>query len=135
MYVAATNAANGSELWEFTLPTPNYDYRTSGSGNWRDSTTWEIYDGTFWVAAADAPDGANSGVITIRAGHGLSNASQGIDADQLVIENGGQLSLSEGTLHLLNGAGDDLTCNGTINMNTASIVVDGVAEFSGFILV
>ena len=131
LYVAATDAANGSELWEFTLPTPNYDYRTSGSGNWRDSTTWEIYDGTFWVAATDAPDGVNSGVITIRAGHNISNASQGIDADQLVIENGGQLSLSEGTLHLLNGAGDDLTCNGTINMNTASIVVDGVAEFTG----
>ncbi|HRH67680.1 MAG TPA: hypothetical protein PLU53_15385, partial [Bacteroidia bacterium] len=130
LYVQADDVVNGSELWEYSLPAPNYNYRTAGNGNWNDSTTWEVFDGTYWIPAEDAPNGANGGTITIRAGHTVSNNSLNIDADELVIENGGTLNISEGTLNILNGSGVDMVCNGSLNINTGSIRSNGIVEFS-----
>ncbi|MBL0066829.1 MAG: hypothetical protein IPP38_17830 [Bacteroidetes bacterium] len=131
LYVRADEGVNGAELWEFNLPTPNYSFRTASSGNWNDLSTWEMFDGTYWVPSDSIPNGLNGGTITVRSGHFVSNNSQNINADQLVIENGGSIFISEGTLHILDGAGTDFTCDGALNINTGSIVNDGIAEFTG----
>ncbi|MDZ7372618.1 MAG: T9SS type A sorting domain-containing protein [candidate division KSB1 bacterium] len=36
------------------------DYRSVANGNWSDPATWEVFDGTQWVAATLAPTGAES---------------------------------------------------------------------------
>ena len=36
------------------------DYRSNGSGNWKDPTKWEIYNGSSWIAASTYP-GQNPG--------------------------------------------------------------------------
>lgn len=42
------------------------DYRSAGKGKWNDSTTWQRYNGSAWVAASARPD-SNAAVITISA--------------------------------------------------------------------
>ncbi|HNQ00013.1 MAG TPA: hypothetical protein PKK99_13220, partial [Bacteroidia bacterium] len=106
-----------------TIPNTG-DYRSAAFGGWNDFTRWETFNGTAWVPAVVAPNGTNSGVITIRQGFNITNNSQPIQADQVVIESGASLFISEGTLHLLDGPGDDLVCNGSISINTGSINLD-----------
>ncbi len=40
------------------------EYRSVTKGNWSDPTTWEVFDGTQWVAASTAPTGVER--ITVR---------------------------------------------------------------------
>ncbi|MBP6650081.1 MAG: hypothetical protein KA281_11015, partial [Bacteroidia bacterium] len=117
-----------TDFWEYS-PAETGDYRSvAGLFGWNNPLAWEVFDGTSWIPASFAPDGTNSGVITIRNGYNISNNSQNISGDQIVIQNGGALFISEGTLTVLDGAGDDLVCFGALNLNTGTIVNDGVVE-------
>ena len=105
------------------------DYRTVATGDWEDILNWERYDGMGWVPATTAPTYTDN-VITIRSMDVITNTGF-ILADQLVIASGGTLNLSNsGTL--LDGAGVDLTINGTFNLTsilngpaTCSIEING----------
>ncbi|MBK6840296.1 MAG: hypothetical protein IPG90_20025 [Bacteroidetes bacterium] len=117
-----------TDFWEYS-PAETGDYRSvAGLFGWNNPLAWEVFDGTSWIPASFAPDGTNSGVITIRNGYNISNNSQNISGDQIVIQNGGALFISEGTLTVLDGDGDDLVCFGALNLNTGTIVNDGVVE-------
>lgn len=115
------------------------DYRSIATGNWGTTTTWERFDGVTWVAAPSAPTSAD-GVITIRSPHTVTIAAA-VTADQIVIDAGGRLNNNTAgqNLTLNDGAGDDMTVNGTYLLranNTlngpGNVVVSGTFEwFSG----
>jgi hypothetical protein len=89
------------------------DYRSAASGNWNAAATWERFDGSNWVAAVASPTSAD-GVITIRSGHTVTISASGLTYDQVVVDAGGQVTVAATiTSTLANGAGTDLTINGT----------------------
>lgn len=97
------------------------DYRSAASGNWGDAATWQVFDGTQWVAASTPPTSAN-GVITVRNGHTVTIADS-VSVDQVVIEAGGQVTIASGqTITLANGTETyDLTVAGALlNQGTFS---------------
>ncbi len=93
------------------------DYRSNpatGSGLWNATASWETFDGANWVAAASTPTATTSGTITIRSGHTIT-VSATVSVDQVVIDAGGTLVTNSGTtLTLANGAGNEITVNGTL---------------------
>ncbi|SHG40077.1 Por secretion system C-terminal sorting domain-containing protein [Chryseolinea serpens] len=92
------------------------DYRSAGSGPWSTVGTWQTFNGTSWVAAGAAPTSAN-GAITIRSPH-IVTVAAGVTIDQTTIDVGGTLTVNSGiNLTLANGAGDEITVNGTINVH------------------
>ena len=95
----------------------NGDYRSKASGNWNSSSTWETFNGSNWVTASAAPSN-NDGFINIRSGHTVT-VNSSVNADQLTIDSGGVLNASSNTLTIKDGAGNDLTVNGTLNIGGA----------------
>lgn len=87
------------------------DYRSVNSGNWATLSTWETYNGTAWVAPATVPNNT-SGVITIQSPNTVTIAAT-VNIDQVIVDVGAILINSVGTLTISNGAGVDLTVNGT----------------------
>ncbi len=94
------------------------DYCSAGSGNWSNSSSWERFNGTSWVAAT-APPTSTDGIISIRTGHNITIAAA-VTADQVVVDAGGTLTMNS-NLTLDNGTGDDLTMNGTMIWNNSTL--------------
>ncbi|HEX5002930.1 MAG TPA: hypothetical protein VFW78_10585 [Bacteroidia bacterium] len=108
------------------------DYRSATTGNWGTAATWEMYNGVSWTPALSAPTSA-SGTITIQNGHTVTVMAN-TTADQVVVEEGGTLNISSGTLSLANGTGNDLINNGIVNTNsggTLSIASGALVEIAG----
>lgn len=87
------------------------DYRSNvtTSGNWTTPSTWQVFDGTSWIAATTAPTSAD-GVITIVTGDSIF-LNSATTIDQVKVQNGGILALfnsSTNTTFTLNDqAGED----------------------------
>src|SRR5688572_17282602 len=106
------------------------EYRSATSGAWNLATTWQRYDGANWVAAATGPS-STDGVITILNTHTVT-ANTAITADQIVIDNGGTLTISGNTFTIANGAdANDLSSNGTINFSGGTIAGAGTMLVNG----
>ncbi|MBK7367976.1 MAG: hypothetical protein IPJ04_08710, partial [Candidatus Eisenbacteria bacterium] len=89
------------------------DFRSNATGNWNATATWQRYDGSNWVAAVATPTSAD-GAITIRNGHTVTISANGLSYDQVTVDAGGQVTVASTiTSALANGAGTDLTINGT----------------------
>ena len=58
-------------------------YRSATSGDWSTPATWQIFNGTSFVAATITPS-SSDGIITIRNGHTIT-ISNAITADQIEI--------------------------------------------------
>jgi hypothetical protein len=136
MVVLICNTANSQALGDYrSVNAP----KSGAGGNWSDVTKWERFDGAAWVAAVTAPT-STDGVITIRANDSV-RVNVAVTADQIVIATDGVLAVNIGgnNLTLNDGAGDDLTVNGTLLLrgnNTLSgagnMVVNGTFSwFSG----
>ncbi len=102
----------GNDYYFTNLPR---QFRSAGNGNWNANATWEmsLNGGTSWVAATATPTSAD-GAITIRNGHTVS-ITAAVTIDEVTIDNGGTVIHSGGIadVTLANGAGTDLTINGT----------------------
>lgn len=99
------------------------DYRSAATGIWNLTANWETFDGFAW-GPASFPPSSSDGVITIRSPHTIT-VSTPVTADQIVVDPGGTLSVNTGganQLTLNNGAGDDLTVDGTLNLGGNSIL-------------
>src|SRR6185436_9001364 len=106
------------------------DYRSVATGNWNNIAIWERYNGSAWVAAAAAPSSAD-GSINIQNGNTVSVTAP-VTVDQLVVDAGGTLTISTAILTLANGAGTDLTVNGTFNIsNVFSLGLLASADING----
>jgi hypothetical protein len=109
-------------------------YRSAQTGNWSSTSTWErsLDGGVNWVAAVATPTSAD-GTITIRNGHTVSITSA-VTIDEVTIDNGGTVIHSGGIadVTLANGAGTDLTINGTWKrtVNSYTIALNASATIS-----
>lgn len=112
------------------------DYRSAASGNWNLAATWEIFNGSAWVGAIAIPS-STDGVITIRNSHTVT-ANTAITADQVVVDNGGLLTISGGIFTIANGTDpNDITVNGSLNFSggtvngTGALTVNNSMNWSG----
>ncbi len=103
------------------------DYRSnSTNGDWESLSSWEVFNGTDWVAATEIP-GSADGVITIKAGDSL-RLLQERTIDQVVIEEGGALAIFNlsppvRTFTLNDGIGDDIVVNGRLWISINALVI------------
>jgi hypothetical protein len=110
------------------------DYRTTGSGDWNNASTWERFDGSNWLAATVAPTTADN-IITVVNGHTVTiNANTTID--QTVVEAGGFLVVNDAiVLTVANATGNDLDVFGTvknagvITQNGGSIIFENTGKY------
>jgi|SRR5688572_19342930 len=92
-------------------------YRSIANGNWTSLTTWESSpDNLTWNPAAMAPSNF-SRTITVRLPHTVT-VNTNIRTDETIIENGATLNWTAGVITLANGAGVDLSIDGTISDNS-----------------
>ncbi|MBL0340797.1 MAG: hypothetical protein IPP71_07685 [Bacteroidetes bacterium] len=125
--ITTTNITSFSDFQIGEPCTPTNEYRSAvGIGGWNTPGTWETYNGCAWVPASVAPDGTNSSTITIRNGFNVTNNSQNIQGDEIIIEAGATLFVAEGDLTVLDGTGDDLIINGTLQMNGGTTIAINV---------
>jgi len=86
-------------------------FRSVATGNWNATGTWESSaDNSTWVPATLVPN-QNANTITIQNGHTIT-VSTNVTADQVVIENGGELTNTGAVLTVNNGTGDDIIVQG-----------------------
>ena len=72
---------------------------------------------------------STSGAITIRNGHNVT-VTANVAADQVTIDAGGQVAVNNGiTWTIANGAGTDLTVNGTV-VNSGTITPTGTIQYN-----
>lgn len=106
-------------------------FRSAGSGDWNNSSTWESSaDGINWTAAATVPDVIYANTIRIRNGHTITIQSA-TKFDQLIIEAGGQLTITNSaTFTLEEGPGVDLICQGTLLNAANPYFINGTMSLS-----
>ena len=111
------------------------DYRSNATGAWDNIATWQRFDGVSWLAASSAPT-SSDGVISILNGHTVT-VNVSTSADQVIVNNGGTLSIASGTFTLNDGAGDDLQVNGSLSITggtitgTGDVLLNNTADWSG----
>ena len=96
----------------------------AASGNWNSLATWEQSNdgGATWIAATTTPTSANSDSIVVRSGHTVTSTAD-LTIDQATIDSGGTVLTNSGTQFVIaDGAGADLTTNGTITASGTPIV-------------
>ena len=98
------------------------DYRSFASGTWATVGNWERWNGTAWINPAPSAPVSTDGVITILSGHTMQVAAT-VTIDQVVINSGGTINWTGGTLNIANGAGVDLQVDGTMWDNRGSALV------------
>lgn len=118
-------------------------YRTHSDGNWTGTAVWEMSaDGiTGWTNTAVAPTTTD---LTVQV-RNVIVINTNVSADQLTITNTGSIQVTgaSGVLQLANGTGDDLTVNGTLQIDNftanavsgpGNIVINGTLTWIGGIL-
>ncbi len=102
----------------FNLPAPAAgDYRSVVvTGLWSDASSWQVYNGSAWVAAAAAPT-SSDGQVTISVGDSI-RMNTAVTFDQVVVESGAILAIfntgAATTFTLNDGAGTDILNNGKL---------------------
>lgn len=108
-------------------------FQTNGSGEWIGASVWEYWNGSAWISDGTDPS-STDGAINILSGHTITINSNPVTADQITIENGGQLTLSSGgstnILTLADGSGDDLIIESGGQLNVTSYNA-GAPVFTG----
>jgi len=102
-------------------------YRSAATGLWADASTWEVSvdGGTAWNPAAGSP-ASDDDTITIRSGHVVTTTSAiAPNVDQLTIDSGGTLTQFSGLVTVVNGPGNDLVNNGTLNVTIGELAING----------
>lgn len=105
------------------------DYRSYQSGIWNSVNNWERYNGTSWVYPASSVPSSSDGIITIKNGHNIEISSS-VTIDQVVIEAGGTINWTGGTITINDGSGDDLIIYGTFRHNKNGTVPGGSGTIS-----
>ena len=93
------------------------DYRSAQSGDWSNASTWQVFDGTNWVAATQPPD-RNANTTTIRANHTV-NIDADAECNNLIVDANGRLQTASGVTATLTVYGN-FTNNGNVDFYTSS---------------
>jgi len=87
----------------------NGDYRSAASGNWKDTTTWQTFNGSIWVAAGSTP---TSQKVTIQSGHMVA-VTKKVSVNQVIVQFGGTITNAQNLS--LSGSGTALDIFGTVH--------------------
>jgi hypothetical protein len=130
------------------IDVPIYYQSNVTSGVWTSASSWVISsDPAFLIPAgipaSTSPTSANSAGITILNGHTISSATT-ITVDQVTVNSGGKILVTNNSFTVANGTGTDLTIasggtiefasatNNSLVVNTsATVQVDGLMKQSG----
>lgn len=107
IFIARDSFAQAINDYQSTIP----------GGNWNLVATWNQWNGAAWVAAGATPTSASQ-VITIPVGSTVTITAV-VNFDQLTV-NGALITTAGIQPTLANGAGVDLTINGTFTDNNAT---------------
>ncbi len=98
---------------------------TGAGGSWNTASNWQYSadNGATipWQTATLVPN-LNSAGITIRNNHNIALSSGSITADQLTVDASATLTVNGGQLTINNGAGTDLTVNGTFTFSSGNTI-------------
>ena len=111
------------------IPNPRRYFRSAGSGSWVTDNIWEYATSNLgpWTSSCFFPTASTSDEIVIQNGHSVSVNAADIVIDQVIIEVGGDLSLSSSdAITFANGPGVDLLIEGTFTDNANSGGGNGV---------
>ncbi|MBS0011198.1 MAG: T9SS type A sorting domain-containing protein [Bacteroidales bacterium] len=122
----STEARGLTTFGDFQLGLLKALYRSAGTGNWEQSTSWEIFLGSSWVPAPSPPSAASND-ITIISPHTVTNTSS-LTIDELTVGPGAKLTMSA-DISVSDGPGTDMTINGTLDCG-GSYIVSGDGSFS-----
>lgn len=109
---------NGVTVSAKAVADASQDYRSAASGNWSDNLTWQVYDGAVWGVPAVSPD-YNNNLVAIQSGNTVT-VNQAVTVDQVTVAAGGKVTVNNVTMTINNGAGDDFTVNGALEITGAS---------------
>jgi len=125
----ATNRTGGFGANGIVVISWDAYYRTKSSGNWNSYLTWEVsYDNLNWYGAYCYPNSTAKN-ITVLNGHTVT-VTNNVAVDEVLVEAGGQITVNSGiTLAIVDGAGTDMTVNGTI-FNSGTITTTGTLVFN-----
>jgi hypothetical protein len=138
--LTASDVTDGSKTPYTTAGIPVYlpslatDFFRSNvaTGNWNNSSSWQSSaDGqNNWKPSTLSPTTASTGV-RVRNGH-LINVTVALSIDDVVIESGGQVTLTTGNLTVANGAAaTDFIVEGTLRANNGrTITTTGALQFA-----
>jgi fibronectin-binding autotransporter adhesin len=118
----STQCSGMTTFGELQIGNVYSDFRSAATGNWNQTSTWEIYYGGSWIPATKTPVSVN-GIITIRNTHTVT-ATSSITVDQVTVAAGGTLALGSNIV-VADGTGTDLSVSGTINCGTYSLTGSG----------
>ncbi len=127
IYTIHANSGSFSQITSnaitVTLPTNAMDYFRSNiaSGNWGTNRSWDSsHDNITWITATLAPN-SDANTTTIRNGHTIIIAAT-VTIDQVVVESGGILSYTGGTLTVNDDASghDIIIQNGGVFLHNPS---------------
>jgi hypothetical protein len=104
-----TSGEESSTIPIFASSSSDY-FRSKATGDWNATGSWESSsNGSDWFNATLTPT-SSANTITIRNNHTVTiNAN--VTVDQVVIESGGVISYTAGTLTVANGTGHDIQIN------------------------
>ncbi len=85
------------------------DYRSATSGNWNTTSTWQTFNGLFWLAASSTP---TSQKVTIQNGHTVA-VTRNVTVRQVIVQSGGTITNAQNLT--LNGNGTALDIFGTVS--------------------
>jgi hypothetical protein len=118
-----SGVSGGSTVTVLPLPACAGDYRSAAGGAWSAAASWQTNNGSAWVAAYRPPtNSSTASVITIRNGHTITVTSA-VTMDQVLVEAGGQITVSNVTLTVGNGTGIDLDVFGTMVLTGSSSAI------------
>ncbi len=136
--ITATDVSDGTKTAFTTVgvpvlsPSSTTDYFRSvvASGDWSNSTSWQSSgDNLTWKSSTLNPTTASRG-ITVRNGNTI-NVTANLTIDDVLIETGGQVTLTTGTLTVANGlAPIDFKVEGILRSNSRAITSTGVLEIA-----
>ena len=87
-------------------------FRSSTSGAWGSTATWQYWNGSAWVGAASIPVSGNN--VQIQSGHTVTISSSPNPCADLVVDAGGKLFSNLFPNNYMNIFGDTILCNGII---------------------
>ncbi|MBV6478413.1 MAG: hypothetical protein HGGPFJEG_01168 [Ignavibacteria bacterium] len=110
----------------------NKSFRSRTSGNWNNPLSWQMStnSGGTWISADCSPDNSSSS-ISIQNSH-IINITFNVNVDELIIQNGGQISIDTLKTLIVNGVGGSgLTLNnGGLIKGKGILLVKGNASLS-----
>jgi len=105
------------------------DYQTAASGNWNAAATWQMHNGSSWVAASVPPTSSDK-MVSVLAGHTVTVTAD-IAVDSVYVNNGGSIIVASGVTLTIDSSGSLASSTGLVLQGLNALQVSGVLKNQG----